>query len=128
MGKLAETEKRFVIKCLAAYTPPTEVAATVMERFGKRITPSGILSYHPDKKQGAELSPRLRALFTRERRRFHKQLDDIPIAHVAYRLQALQDVLDTRSRNSAAVLKALTAARAECAVGTPRVNPRRERA
>ena len=124
MGKLSAVEQRFVIRSVAGYMRPTEVAAAVLERFGKQITPSAVLYYDPTSKQGSELSAPLRTEFARERRRFHKQLDNVPIHHVAYRLQRLQDVLDTHPRSQMTVIKALVTARLECEMAVTSANHR----
>jgi len=126
MGKLSVLEQRFVIRSVAGFMRPTEIADTVLEKFGKRISPAAVLHYDPTTRQGQQLSARLRAEFARERRRFHKHIDDIPLNHVAFRLQELQNVIDSRPRSPMVALRALAMARAECEMAaTAAVRPSR---
>lgn len=116
MGKLTEIEKRFVVRSIAGYQTPTEVSKAVRDKFGKSITPAGVLCYNPEKRQGRDLSSRLRDEFVRERERVDHHLEDIPIANLAYRLLVLQETVDANWNRPLIVLKALDAAREECEV------------
>lgn len=77
---------------LACFDTPAQVASTVKEKFGLTVSRQRIEAYHPERRAGAKLSPKWRAMFYDTRARLLAQLDDIPIACQAYRLRVLERV------------------------------------
>ena len=77
---------------LACFDTPAQVATTVKQRFGLALSRQRIEAYHPERRAGAKLSPKWRAMFYDTRARLLAQLDDIPIACQAYRLRVLERV------------------------------------
>jgi hypothetical protein len=75
---------------LACYDTPGQVATSVKERFGLALSRQHIEAYHPERQAGSRLKSLWRAVFVEARARFHAEISDIPIAHRAYRLRALE--------------------------------------
>jgi hypothetical protein len=74
---------------------PTEVAAAVKAQFNIELTRQQVQFYDPTKRAGcARLSPSLCDLFAVTRHHFISSADDIGIAHLRYRLECLQRILD----------------------------------
>lgn len=77
---------------LACFDTPAQVASTVKEKFGLTVSRQRIEAYHPERKAGAKLGVKWRAVFYDTRARLLAELDDIPIACQAYRLRVLERV------------------------------------
>jgi len=77
---------------LACFDTPAQVATTVKEKFGLTVSRQRIEAYHPERRAGARLGPKWRAVFYDTRARLLAELGDIPIACQAYRLRVLERV------------------------------------
>lgn len=77
---------------LACFDTPAQVASTVKEKFGLTVSRQRIEAYHPERRAGAKLGVKWRAVFYDTRARLLAELDDIPIACLAYRLRVLERV------------------------------------
>ena len=77
---------------LACFDTPAQVASTVKEKFGLTVSRQRIEAYHPERRAGARLGVKWRAVFYDTRARLTAELDDIPIACLAYRLRVLERV------------------------------------
>lgn len=89
-GKLSEAVKTFVVQSLACFDTPSVVAAAVKKEFGEEITRQAVESYDPNKKAGANLANKWRALFEETRKTFLDDTAEIGISHRTVRLRALQ--------------------------------------
>lgn len=90
MAKLGVKEKRFIVRALACWDTPTQVAKAVKEEFGIELQRQQVGYYDPTKALGADLSKELTELFHETRAKFKSELDAIPIANQAYRLRTLE--------------------------------------
>ena len=77
---------------LACFDTPAQVATTVKQRFGLAVSRQRIEAYHPERRAGAKLGVKWRAVFYDTRARLLAELDDVPIACQAYRLRVLERV------------------------------------
>ncbi|MCC7714690.1 DUF2280 domain-containing protein [Janthinobacterium lividum] len=77
---------------LACFDTPAQVASTVKEKFGLTVSRQRIEAYHPERRAGAKLGVKWRAVFYDTRARLLAELDDIPITCQAYRLRVLERV------------------------------------
>jgi len=94
MAKLTDKQKLFIVKGLACYDTPTQVAAAVKEEFGIDVPRTQVAKYDPTKEAGCDLSTKLCAIFEATRAEFLEQVKDIPIASQAFRLRALGRMLN----------------------------------
>ncbi|WP_313237873.1 DUF2280 domain-containing protein [Delftia acidovorans] len=101
MAKLSEAEKRFIVQALACYDTPTQVVEAVKEEFGTVMDRGHVGCYDPTKVAGKQLAKKWRDLFEETRKRFRKEVSEIPIADQAYRMRQLQRMLqDAMSRKN----------------------------
>lgn len=94
MAKLTDKQKLFIVKALACYDTPTQVAAAVKEEFGIEVARTQVSKYDPTKEAGCDLSAKLCAIFDATRAGFIEQVKDIPISSQAFRLRALGRMLN----------------------------------
>ena len=90
MAKLDVKVKRYIVRALACWDTPTQVAQAVKEEFGLELGRQQVAAYDPTKQQGRELSKELVELFTETRARFKSEVDSIPIANQSFRLRSLE--------------------------------------
>ncbi|WP_206998979.1 DUF2280 domain-containing protein [Trinickia mobilis] len=84
--------KIYVTKALARFEKPTALSRAVQKIFGIEVSPSAIAGYDPTVSNGnAKLGHRLRDMFFAERKRFLNEIEALPMAHKAVRLQRLDD-------------------------------------
>jgi len=93
-GKLSTEVQTFVVQSLACFDSPSVVVAAVKQEYGEAITRQAVEGYDPNKKAGANLSTRWRALFSETRKTFLEDTATIAISHRAVRLRALQRMAD----------------------------------
>jgi hypothetical protein len=94
MAKLTEPQKLFIVRALACFDTPSEVAKAFRQEFGVDITRQQVAEYDPTKASGRDVSRRLRAEFEKTRAAFMAEVDEIPISHLAVRLRSLQRMLE----------------------------------
>jgi hypothetical protein len=92
--KLPEHVQAFIVDALACYDTPSQVVAAVLEEFGLAIRRQKAESYHPERFSGRDLSKKWRDRFAATRKKFLRNVGDIPIAQRSYRLRQLQHLLD----------------------------------
>lgn len=102
MATLSEQEKEEVVRLLACYHTPSQVVVQMRE-CGVEVDRFQVRSYDPTNAR-YEAGERWRALFERERTAYLTQVDDIPIAKPAYRLNELQKNYDRASQMGNLVL------------------------
>lgn len=92
MGTLNDTVKGFIVKRLAAFESPSEVAAAVKEEFdGLEVSRQRVQFYDPT--VGKPPAAKWCKLFREAREAFINDIDGIPLAHRSYRLRELQKLL-----------------------------------
>ena len=99
MAALKEPVKIFIVQSLACFETPQQVADAVMQRFGIEIDRRQCEGYDPTKFSGRNLSKKLKDLFTRTRKDFRANIEDIAIANKAFRLKELQGMYDDSGKN-----------------------------
>jgi hypothetical protein len=92
--QLTDEIRAAIVQALGCYGSPSEVAEAVKEMHGLEVSRQTVESYDPTKYAGQRLSKRWRDLFTDARKRFLADLDEIPIAHKAYRLRRLWRMME----------------------------------
>ena len=104
-SRISTHAKRFIVRAHAWWIPSTEIGEQVKRTFGIELRLERISYYNPSLASSTDLSQELRAYFLEERAKAAKELDDIPIAHLPYRLrrsQARMDRLDDQGNYLAA--------------------------
>ena len=87
MAKLTDDVQTFLVRQLACFLTPSEVAAAVAEEFGVEIGRQQAWKYHPA--NNPELAPKWRALFEATRAAFIADVGSIAVAHKSYRMRQL---------------------------------------
>lgn len=105
-----------IVRALACFDTPSEIAAQVKRDFGADVTRQQIATYDPTKAAGRNVSAKLRGVFDAARWAFLTEMKDIPVSHLSYRLRVLQRELERQQErgNSVMVLKILEQAAKEC--------------
>lgn len=93
MATLTESDKHFVVEKLAQFCGHAEVARLLEVERGVVVDRWQIRTYDPThaKFAGGE---KLREFFWARRKTYESTIEDVPIAHQAYRLNMLQLMLD----------------------------------
>lgn len=91
--KLTNEVKRYIVRALACFETPTQVAESVKEAFGLALKRQRIAAYDPEVKAGAKLSKAWRDEFYRTRKAFLRDTNAIGISHLPYRLRAIERML-----------------------------------
>ncbi|WP_130905310.1 MULTISPECIES: DUF2280 domain-containing protein [unclassified Pseudomonas] len=89
MAALRDEVKAFVVQALACFDTPSQVVASVKERFGLDVTRQQCEAYDPTKYVGRNLHAKWQTLFHDTRKRFREETAEIPIANRAFRLRAM---------------------------------------
>lgn len=98
MRGLPTAVRMHILTELACFATPSQVAASVKEKFGAEVSRQCVEAHHPERKAGAKLNPALRALFYETRAKLVAELDDIGMAHQSCRLQGLERMLEQAER------------------------------
>ncbi|MGP5296791.1 DUF2280 domain-containing protein [Psychrobacter faecalis] len=108
MATLNNGVKTFIVQGLATYMTPSEVAEAVNQEFGITVTRQQVAKYDPHKAAGINLAQKWKDLFKRFRDDFNTNVQAIPIANKAYRLNMLdrmaRDAEKSKNRPLAAAL------------------------
>lgn len=78
---------------------PQQVVEAVKQEYKIEITRQQVALYDPTKVAGRNLSKKLKDLFTRTRKDFRANIEDIAIANKAFRLKELQGMYDDSGKN-----------------------------
>lgn len=95
MARLNNTIKTAIIRALAGFESPTQVARAIKVEYGVDVSPQQVEAYDPTKRAGAGLSANLRELFLAERTKYKTDMDAIPEAHVAVRVRMLAEIANS---------------------------------
>lgn len=123
-GKLSMEVQSFVVQSLACFDSPSVVVAAVKSEYGETITRQAVEGYDPNKKAGANLAAKWRALFDETRKAFLKDTSKIAISHRAVRLRALQRMSEKAEGQGNMVLAASLMEQAAKEVGDSYTNRR----
>ena len=94
MATLKPEVKAFIVQALACYDTPSQVVDEVQKEFKLKITRQQVESHDPTKASGKGLAEKWVELFKSTRTRFQTEITDIPIANKAYRLRALDRMMN----------------------------------
>jgi hypothetical protein len=86
--KLSGEVQAFIVQCLARFDAPARVVELVRENFGLDVSRQQVESYNADR-LGEKPARKWIQLFREERKRFLKDLSDIPEANRAVRIRRL---------------------------------------
>ena len=116
MAALKPDVKAFIVQALACFDTPSQVVESVHKEFGVAITRQQVESHDPTKVSGKGLAQKWVDLFHDTRKRFQTELSDIPIANKAYRLRALDRMMNNaeKMRNIALATEIIEQAAKEC--------------
>ncbi|CZV59169.1 TPA: DUF2280 domain-containing protein [Enterobacter hormaechei] len=116
MAALKPEVKAFIIQSLACFDTLAIVGEAVQKQFGIKVTPQQIESHDPTKASGKGLAQKWVDLFHETRKRFQTEISDIPIANKAYRLRALDRMMNNaeKMRNIALAAEIIEQAAKEC--------------
>ena len=89
MRGLPKAVRMHILTELACFATPSQVSASVKEKFGVEVSRQCVEAHHPERRAGAKLSPALCAVFYQTRAKLRAEFDDIPIACQSYRLKVL---------------------------------------
>lgn len=87
---LSAEDKAFLVQKLACFATPGEAAEALKAERGVEVTAQGAEHYDPTKRAGRSLAENLKTLFHETRKAYREQLDNIPIANAAVRLERLE--------------------------------------
>ena len=85
--------KRFIVKLLAVYESPSEIIASVKEKFDVTVTRQQLQHYDPTTVAGADLSEELKKLFTDTRKAFD-DAEIVPLSKQVVRMKKLSGYVE----------------------------------
>lgn len=94
MATLSDEVKLFIVKQLACFYTPSEVAESVKEEFGIDTDRNQTSLYDPTKVKGKNLSKKHKEIFEATRKRFLEHVSDIPLANPAVRIAELSKLYE----------------------------------
>lgn len=107
MAQLKKEVKLFIVRALAVFNTPTQVAVLVNEEYALTVTKQQCERYDPTKRAGQDLSVELKTEFEAARKVFLDKPQNIPIANLSVRLQHYQHILERVGKNSVLAMKVL---------------------
>jgi len=90
MQILTDEIKEFIVKGLACFDTPSQVAQAVKARFEIAITRQHVYAYDPDASQ--QMSPRWKALHAATREKFLRDVAEVGVSHKVVRLRMLDRI------------------------------------
>lgn len=112
-ARIPEEVQSFIVKALACYDTPSEVAEAVKEHYGLELDRRNVHHYHPE--HSRDLAKKWRDVFYAARKKFLEQEAEAAIAHQPFRLRQLDKIYHDliRSKNKIGALQALEQAAKE---------------
>lgn len=89
MAALSDEVKLFIVKKLACFGTPQEVADDVKDEYGLEIDRNQTSLYDPTKVKGRNLGKKYKEIFTETRKRFLENISELPLANPAVRVAEL---------------------------------------
>lgn len=106
MPILNDDVKSFIVRSLACYNTPTEVAELVKEEYEIVIERAHVAKYDPTKAQGKDLGRKYRDLFEATRKSFLDDMAELPLANPSVRVSELSKLYKSAKAKKNAVLAA----------------------
>jgi len=94
MAKLKNTHKELIVKSLACYLSPKDIITLFKKDYGIELTYNQVAFYNLSTLASAGLTDRWRVLFHATREKYLGEIEAVPLAYKAYRLNILQKNLD----------------------------------
>lgn len=113
MAALNDEVKHYIVKALACFDTPSQVADAVKQEFNITVTRQQCSTYDPTKHNGRNLSDKWRVIFEATRKKFIDDYSTIPISNRSYRLRVLGRIVESSHKNPMLVLQALEQAAKE---------------
>jgi hypothetical protein len=85
--RLTDEQRIYVVRRLAAFEKPGEIAKSLASEFGVTVSIKAIEGYNPGLSAGRNLAPRWRELFAQAREDYQASIAEIGVAHRAVRIQ-----------------------------------------
>lgn len=116
MAALSNEIKSFIVQALACFDSPSQVAAAVKQSFGVMVSRQQVEYHDPTKRCSKGLAKRWVTLFEDTRTGYREAMVEIPVANRAFRLRALNRMLEEAEEcgHIAQALKLLEQAAKEC--------------
>lgn len=105
MARLRKEVQLYIIRSLAVFNTPTEVAKGVKETYGIDLKPQNIEVYDPTKRAGMNLREEFKKEFEETRKDFLEKPLNIPASNDAVMLQVLNDLLWRNKNNAVMAVK-----------------------
>lgn len=86
--------KRKIVIALAKYTQPSALAEDIQKVYGVRMSVQAIARFDASTVNGAKSAKALKDLFWKTREEFNKNIEELPMASMAFRLEALKEQYD----------------------------------
>jgi hypothetical protein len=86
-NRLTDQQRIYVVRRLAAYDKPGEIAKSLAQEFGVTISINAIEGYNPGLSAGRNLAQRWRDLFAQAREAYLESTAEIGVAHKAVRIR-----------------------------------------
>ena len=106
MAVLDDDVKGFIVRSLACYNTPSEVAELVKEEYGIEIERCQAAKYDPTKPHGKNLGRKHRDLFEQTRKKFLEEMAELPLANPSVRVSELSKLYKSAKAKKNAVLAA----------------------
>lgn len=94
MAKLSEQVKTYIVRELACYERPSEIAKSVRTEFGVDVSRQQVHDYNPEGNKGHKLARKWRDLHAATRKAFLEDTSSIPVAHKSFRLRRLNRMIE----------------------------------
>jgi hypothetical protein len=109
---LSGEQRIYVVRALAHWNSPSEVARMLLAEYGITVTRQCVQTYDPTSAAGASLSTELRKYFYDQRKRFVNGVQRQPLAQRSVRLEQLKKIYDEArdAGNAKLAIKALSEA------------------
>jgi len=111
MASLRDSERQWIVRQLACYETPTDVAEDASERFGKDIVRQQVEHYDPHKSD--KIADRWATLFKRTREEYLTNERRVAIANKLWRLRQLQSIVESDDATREEKMEALEQAAKE---------------
>jgi hypothetical protein len=99
MPVLSKAAKLFVVGRLACFDKPKEVREALLAELDVEASVAQISAYDPTTTAGARMGEDLKGLFATTRKRFLRNIEEIPVANKAVRIRMLQKMIDDTGKN-----------------------------
>lgn len=101
MPVLNDAVKSYIVRSLACYNTPQEVANLVKDEFGLEVDRGQIAKYDPSKPSGDSLGKKFKDIFEQTRKKFLEDVSQIPLANPAVRIAELAKMtVEARGRKN----------------------------